>query len=203
MTKKLTIYILFLAGLVGCHSLETKRVSINESDDLASNITDEWVMKDTELSVIDILSQIRRHKGFQKYRANLARQPKLFIANIQNETSEPYFPIADLNDELLNEFSASGEYRLIDAASREKILKEMKFQKSGTVDPKQIKEIGSSSGADLLVFGDVRMDPKILGGKTIKEYSVNIRMTDILSGEEVCRTRYKISKYSKRSGSRL
>ena len=44
------------------------------------------------------------------------------------------------------------------------------------------------------------MKPETLSGKTIKDYSVNIRMTEIESGEEVMRTRYKISKYSKRSG---
>ncbi|MDR2778560.1 MAG: penicillin-binding protein activator LpoB [Rickettsiales bacterium] len=203
MNKKLIAYFLVLTAMVGCGPMKTERVSINKSDKLLSGITDEWVTKDTELSVADILSQIQKHRGFQKYRANLGRQPKLFVADVQNETSEPYFPIADFNDELLNEFSASGEYRLIDATARGKILSEMKFQKGGTVDPKQIKEIGHSSGADLLIFGDIRMDPKVLGGKTVKEYSVNIRITDVFSGEEVCRTRYKVSKYSKRSGSRL
>jgi hypothetical protein len=43
------------------------------------------------------------------------------------------------------------------------------------------------------------MKPETFNGKTIKDYSVNIRMTDIESGEEVFRARCEASKYSKRS----
>ena len=58
--------------------------------------------------------------------AKLGRRPKIFIADVQNQTSEAYFPIADLNDELLNEFSFSGDYILIDNNAREKLLKEIR-----------------------------------------------------------------------------
>ena len=68
------------------------------------------------------------------------------------------------------------------------------------VDPKDVKSIGKQAGADLLIFGSVNMKPEMLAGKTLKEYSVNIRLTDISTGVEVMRTRYKISKYSERSG---
>ena len=51
----------------------------------------------------------------------------------------------------------------------------------------------------LLVFGSIRMKPKSRGGKTIKEYSVNIRMTDIQKGIEVLRTRSKVNKFSDQS----
>ena len=68
------------------------------------------------------------------------------------------------------------------------------------VDQKDIKSIGKQAGADLLIFGNINMKPEILDGKTLKEYSVNIRMTDIKTGVEVMRARYKNTKYSERSG---
>ena len=40
-----------------------------------------------------------------------------------------------------------------------------------------------------------------LKGKTIKNYSVNIRMTDIEKGIEILRTRAKVRKFSEQSGS--
>ena len=181
-------------------TIKTQRVSLQESDKKAMTITDEWIATDTENAAKAILEQIDKHRGFQAYLAKLGRRPKLFIGEVQNQTSEAYFPIGDLNDELLNEFSASGDYILIDANAREKILKEIKFQNDGMVKPEDVKKIGKASGADLIIFGDIRMKPETLAGKTVKDYSVNIRMTDIESGEEVLRTRYKTSKYSKRSG---
>ena len=180
--------------------IKTERVSLEKSDELAMTITDEWIMTDTQNAVKAILEQIEKHRGFQAYLAKLGRRPKIFVADVQNQTSEAYFPIADLNDELLNEFSFSGDYILIDNNARERLLKEIKYQNDGMVRPEDVKKIGRASGADLLIFGDIRMKPQMLGGRTVKDYSVNIRMTDLETQEEVLRTRFKTSKYSKRSG---
>ena len=188
--------------IVSCGpSIKTERVSLQKSDEYSLRITDDWVATDTEIAVKDILRQIDNHRGFQTYLAKLGRKPKLFIGEVQNKTSEAYFPIDDMNDELLNEFSSSGDYVLIDAAKRDRILQEITYQNDGMVKPEDIKKIGRQSGADLIIFGNVNMKPNTLAGKTTKDYSVNIRMTDIESGEEVLRTRFKTSKYSKRSGS--
>lgn len=200
--KRTLLSLLALTFLLSsCGGFQAKRVSADESDELAMTITDKWVARDTEMVIKDVLKQIEKHKGFQKYLAKRSHSPKLFIAEVQNETSEPYFPIADMNDELLNEFSAAGDYVLIDAAARERILKEIQYQNDGMVDPKQVKSIGKQAGADLLIFGAIRMDPKTRDGKTIKEYSINLRMTDIETGVEVLRTRAKTQKYSEQSKS--
>nr|MBP9674848.1 hypothetical protein [Bacteriovoracaceae bacterium] len=55
-------------------------------------------------------------------------------------------------------------------------------------------------GADLMIFGAVYMKPSERKGKTIKEYSVNVRITDIEKATEVMRARTIINKYSKQGG---
>ena len=50
-----------------------------------------------------------------------------------------------------------------------------------------------------MIFGSVNMKPEKRDGKTVKQYSVNIRMTDIQKGVEVLRTRHQIYKYSDKS----
>lgn len=197
--KKLMMLLLSLGMLASCGSFKAKRVGADEGDDAAMEITDKWVDRDTESVVKQTLKQIERHKGFQRYLAKTGKQPKIFIAEVQNETSEPYFPIRDLNDELLTEFSSAGDFILIDAEARNKLLKEIQYQNDGMVDPRQAKMIGKQSGADLLIFGSVRMQPRSRGGKTIKQYSVNLRMTNLESAVEVLRTRAKVQKYSEQS----
>lgn len=202
MKFKTTILIIVMAMLVvSCSSFQAKRVTKDEGDTLAMKITDKWVARDTEDAIKAILKQMSAHKGFQQYLARAKNKPKVFIAEVQNETSEPYFPIADMNDELLNEFSAAGDFTLIDAEARNKILKEIQYQNDGMVDPKQVKKIGKASGADVLIFGSVRMAPESRDGKTIKQYSVNLRMTNIESGEEVMRARAKSEKFSDQKSS--
>ena len=203
---KVVVSHLFIVALcliiTGCGpKIKTQRMSTSAGDEKAMKVTDNWVMTDTTNAIQEVLKQMQNHKGYQRYMANMnGKTPKLFIAEIQNNTSEAYFPIQDMNDELLNELSASGEFILIDEVARNRILKEIKYQNDGMVDPKDVKSIGKQAGADLLIFGSVNMKPEMLAGKTLKEYSVNIRLTDVLTGVEIMRTRYKISKYSERSG---
>lgn len=196
------IFLLFLLSIyiVSCTpTIKTERVSLSESDEISLNLTDEWLMTDTEIAIKETIKQINSSKSFQRYLTELGRRPKIFIGELQNNTTEAYFPIEDMNDELLHEFSQSGNYILIDVDARQKILAEITYQNDGMVKDEDIKKIGKSSGADLIVFGNINMNPKTFMGKTTKDYSVNIRITDIESGEEVVRTRYKLSKYSKRN----
>lgn len=191
--------LLMLGSLSSCGSFKAKRVDADESDEKALEITDKWVSRDTENVVKEVLKQMEKHKGFKRYLAKLGRTPKLFVAEVQNLTSNAYFPIDDMNDEMLNEFSATGEFTLIDAAARENLLKEITYQNNGMVDPAEVKQVGKQSGADLLIFGNVRMKPQQRKGKTIKQYSVNLRMTDLERGVEVFRSRAKVNKYSDQS----
>ncbi len=85
----------------------------------------------------------------------------------------------------------------MDADARDAILKEVTYQNDGMVDPAQSKKVGKQSGADVMIFGDINMKPETRDGKTIKTYSVNLRLTDIQTSEEICRAREKINKYSK------
>lgn len=180
-----------------CGSFQAKRVGSEESDTKAMEITDNWVAKDTEIVIADIMKNLNEHKGLRNYLREHKGQPKIFVGEVQNLTSDAYFPINDLNDELLTALSASGDYVLVDAAAREKILKEITYQNDGMVDPKTAKQIGKQTGADVMIFGNVYMKPETRDGKTIKQYSVNIRFTDIEKATEIMRARVKLDKFSK------
>jgi penicillin-binding protein activator len=196
---KILISILAMTLLASsCGSFKAERVDANTSDEKGLSITDNWMSADTTQSVADTIKQMKSHPGFSKMKARYGT-PKVFVADVQNQTSEAYFPIGDLNDELLNELSMSGDFELVDNQAREKILKEITYQNDGMVDPATAKKIGKQTGADIMIFGNVYMKPEKRDGKTIKEYSVNMRMTDIERATEVLRTRNKVFKYSEKS----
>ena len=197
--KKLLLVVLMF-NLVACGGFKAKRVDSTESDEKAMEITDQWVAGDTERVVKDTIKQMTEHKGFKNYLRSLGRTPRVFVGEVQNLTSEAYFPINDINDEFLNELSMSGDFVLVDAAAREAILKEITYHNDGMIDPKTSKKIGKQTGADLMIFGNVFMKPESRDGKTIKEYAINLRMTDIEKAEEVLRTRTKLNKFSKKGG---
>lgn len=182
-----------------CSSFQAERVDAERSDDEAMGITDEWVQQDTEKVITETLEFMKEHRGFKNYLRDLGRTPVVFVGEVKNLTSEAYFPISEINDEFLTELSASGDFILVDAASRESILDEITYQNDGMVDTATAKQIGRQTGADLMIFGNVYMQPRTRDGKTIKQYSVNLRMTDIERGVEVLRTRARLSKFSEQS----
>ena len=188
----------FFLVVSSCSSFQAERVDSQISDEKALTITDEWVQKDTENVVRELVAKMTRHRGFRRYQKKYnGRIPRIFVGEIQNQTSEAYFPIQEINDELLDRFSAGGNFVLIDAAKREDLLKEITYQQDGMVNSNTAKQVGKQTGADIIVFGNVYMKVARRKGKSIRQYSVNIRMTDIESGEEVMRVRAKLSKYSK------
>lgn len=193
--------LVLLLTLVSCGGFKAKRVDSATSDDKAMEITDEWVQGDTERAITEVIKKMRAHRGFKRYLRKIGKEPALFVGEVKNQTSNAYFPIGDMNDELLNLLSESGDFILVDQAARDNLLKELTYQNDGMVDPSSVKMVGKQTGADLIVFGTVYMKPQTRDGKTIKQYTVNLRMTDIEKGVEVMRTRTKISKYSQQSSS--
>lgn len=187
---------LVLMTLTSCSSFKAERVDNKTSDEKALTITDQWLQADTENVIRDAMKEMNEHKGLKRYMMENGKQLKMFVGEVQNLTSEAYFPINDLNDELLNEISKEGNFILVDAQAREALLKEITYQNDGMVDPKTAKKVGKQTGADLMIFGNVYMKPETRDGKTIKQYSVNLRITDIEKGIEIFRTRTKLSKYS-------
>jgi hypothetical protein len=193
--KNLVFVFLFLS-LIGCSSFKAQRIGENESDKKALEITDKWLSKDTQIVIEKLMAKMKSHRGLKKYLRKLGKIPVVFIGEVQNLTSDAYFPISDINDELLNNISESGDFTLVDSAARGILLKELTYQNDGMVDPSTAKSVGKQTGADLIIFGSVYMKPEGRDGKTIKQYSINIRMTDIEKGVEVFRARTKVSKYS-------
>lgn len=193
------IILALLTTLFSCGGFQAQRVSGDQSDEKSLEITDAWVTRDTENSVETVLKKMKEHRGFKNYLLKLGRRPKVFVAEFSNQTAEPYFPVDDISDEFLTQLSETGEYILIDASAREVLLKEIQYQNDGMVSPAEAKKIGNAAGADIMIFGNVRMQPRARGGKTLKEYSMNIRMTDISRGVEVMRTRTRVNKYSEQS----
>lgn len=185
-----------------CGGFQAKRVDDNQSDEIAMGITDEWLSRDTEQIVEKTIKEIKESETFNEYLATHGgKKPKVFIGDVQNGTSESYFPIGDINRELLYNLTKSNIFTVVDAKNRDAVLKEITYQNDGMVKADTAKKIGQQTGADLMVFGNVTMKPESRGGKTIKQYSVDIYLTNIESGEVVVWSRNKLHKASKQSGS--
>lgn len=65
-TLKLLVTLLIVSMVAtSCGGFKSKRVGGDEGDELASNITDKWLIKDTEMAVKDIKT---KSKGTHHFR---------------------------------------------------------------------------------------------------------------------------------------
>ena len=192
----LTLFSIFFSS---CAKFKAERVDNQKSDDLAMEITDNWMTEDTRQAVAQIVKQMKDHPNYKKFMSRFDGQPKVFIAQMQNQTSEAYFPTNEINDEFLNVISHDGKMVLVDNQARDLILKEITYQNDGMVDPASAKKIGKQLGADALIIGTVFMRSEKRDAKRIKEYTLNVRFTDLELGIEVLRTRAQVNKFSNAS----
>ncbi len=185
--------------IYSCSSFQAERLDQKKSDEAALKISDQWLQADTEKVISDVMIEMKEHVGLRRFLAQNGRDFKLLVGDVKNLTHEAYFPISELNEEFLNALSKSGDFILVESESRDQILRELTYQNDGMVDPASAKKIGKQVGADLIIFGNVYMKPETRDGKTIKQYSVNLRITDLEKGLEIFRSRVKLSKYSEQS----
>lgn len=193
------VYLLLCLLAVSCGpTIETQRLTTVEGDVKGMQITNDWLSTDTELAVEYITNKLTNTGRYKRYlRENNYKVPKIFIGEVENNTSEDSFPIAALNNKILDKFFETGDFDVIDQKNRKKLLEEIKYQNSGMVKESDIKSIGKASGADIILFGEVIMDEKRMGGQTLKEYTLTIKLTEIESGDEISRATYEVTKYSK------
>ncbi len=185
--------------LEGCSGVTAGRISAEEGDLKASSITDKWIKKDSENAAKEIMNQLATHRGFQRYMAKLNHQPVLYIRDVSNQTEDAYFPIAELNNALLKEISRSGEFVLLDRAASQKLEEELAYQHGGATKRKTAKKVGQFENVDLMIFGEITMQKISEKGETVKQYTVNMRLTDLETGVEIARMDYEVQKFMERS----
>ncbi|NCB49061.1 MAG: hypothetical protein EOM53_00035 [Alphaproteobacteria bacterium] len=189
---------LSLLLLAGCSGVKAGRISASEGDTRASAITDKWIKQDSVNAAKEIISQLETHRGFRRYLNKLKRQPVLYIREVSNETEDAYFPIEELNNALLKEISRTGDFILLDRASSKKLEEELAYQHGGATKRKTAKKVGQFENVDAMIFGEITMQKIQEGGETVKQYTVNIRLTNLETGVEIARMDFETQKYLER-----
>ena len=99
--KKICIALLLILTACG-PTIKAQRMTTSEGDKKAMTITDDWVATDTNLAVDYITDKLTNTGRYKRYlRENGYETPKIFIGEVENNTSEDSFPISALNNKIL------------------------------------------------------------------------------------------------------
>lgn len=165
-------------------------------------VDDRWNETDARVTAEKIIASMLSKGWLKAFKErNGGTRPLVIVGDVANRTDEHIDTkaLADfISDELIN----SGRVRFVDAANREKILKEINYQNdSGMVSEKTSKRKGRQVGADFLLFGTISSSVHTQEGLKRVTYQTNLRLTDLETAEITWSGKHLITKRFKRSGS--
>ncbi|MBX9703689.1 MAG: penicillin-binding protein activator LpoB [Silvanigrellaceae bacterium] len=167
-------------------------------------LDDRWNPTDARMTTQKMVDEMTSNAWIANWRADASldsnTRPFVLVDDFENRTSEIIDTKAvfeDVRSQLIN----SGKVRFLDGEKRKKILDEYKYQQSGIVAQKEIKGPGKQRGADFFLSGAISSIVSQQGGKKAVTYQIEMRLTNIESGEIVWSGIEKINKQFRRSGS--
>ncbi len=168
----------------------------------AQILDDKWNPTDAQLTVTKMIKDMGAASWVQNWRDDAHKigtdRPFVLVADMENRTSEIIDTKAvfeDLRSQILND----GKVRFIDGGLRQQILNEYKYQQSGIVRKEGVKGPGNQHGADFFLAGAISSIVSQQGGKSSIQYQIEMKLTNISTGELVWSGIEKIRKNFKRS----
>jgi uncharacterized protein (TIGR02722 family) len=165
-------------------------------------VDDRWNETDARVTSEKMIGAMLSKYWLKAYKErNAGKRPLVIVGDVENRTDE-HIDVKALSDYVSDELINSGRVRFVDAANRERILKEINYQnESGMVNEKTAKRKGRQVGADFLLFGTLSSSVHKHEGLKTVTYQTNLRLTDLETAEIVWSSKHLIKKRFKKSGS--
>ena len=167
-------------------------------------VDDRWNETDARKTAETMINGLLEKSWLTNFKkANSGQRPLVVVGEIENRTDE-HIDTKALFEYLQDEIINSGKVRFADAANREKILSELKYQNdSGMVNQNTSKKKGKQIGADFLLSGGLTSIVASNEGLKTITYQTTLRLTDLETAEIIWSDKYLIKKRFKKSGSKF
>jgi len=167
-------------------------------------VDDRWNETDARKTAETMIQGLLEKSWLTNFKkANAGQRPLVVVGEIENRTDE-HIDTKALFEYLQDEIINSGKVRFADAANREKILAELKYQNdSGMVNQNTSKKKGKQIGADFLLSGGLTSIVASNDGLKTVTYQTTLRLTDLETAEIIWSDKYLIKKRFKKSGSKF
>ncbi len=195
---KLTTCLLLASAFGAC----TKDFEGEYSDPAKAEIVDDkWNETDARKTAEHLIKSCLERPWLKNYmRGHNNTKPVVIVDDVENRTDE-HIDTRALTDFVQNELINSGEVRFVNAAKRQKILDEIKYQASGAVAKESQKQYGKQTGADFILAGAISSSVHSQGELKTVTYQTTLNLTNLETAEIEWSEKYLIKKRFKRSKS--
>lgn len=163
-------------------------------------IDDKWNELDANRTAEKLVKSMLTKPWIRQYQAAGRGQfPVVVVDEIRSDADE-HIDTTALEDAIEKQLVNSGLVRMVDGKSRDKLLKELKFQQSGEVNKATAKRRGRQIGADFILGGVIAgQRHKNSAGRMSVSYKTNLKLTDLETSILVWAEDHQIKKKFKRA----
>ncbi len=165
-------------------------------------ISDRWNETDARKTAEAMIKGMVSKDWLTDYRvAHKGKKPIVIVDEVENRTDD-HIDTRALTEFIRDELINSRKVRFLNKRAREKILKELKYQKSGAVAQKKALKGGRQLGAQFMLSGALSSNVQTQKGLKTVTYQTNLTLTNFESAEIEWSEKYRIKKRFKQSGSK-
>lgn len=186
---------LIIPAFLGCTTFE------GQYEDPAKKeiLDDKWNPTDARKTAEVLIKGLVSKPWLTEFkRTHGGKKPILMVDEIANRTDE-HIDTKSLTEYIRDELINSGKVRFVNAAKRQKILDEVKYQQSGAVRADMAKKLGKQIGADFFVGGAIASQVHSQDKVKTVNYQTNLILTNLETAEIVFSQKHQIKKRFKRA----
>lgn len=187
-------------ALLGACSPGTRvaRIDPNTTVDLSGD----WNDADSKLVADEMIRDALTTPWATRYmQTHGGKAPKVIVGTVRNKSSE-HINVATFVQDMVAAFVRSGAVTVVASGDeRSQVRAERQDQQSNASADTRAR-IGAEQGADFMLVGEVNTIVDQEGGRAVKFYQIDLRLTDMESNAMTWTGQKKIKKFVERSGVR-
>lgn len=191
------VSVMILSGLIwgflGCAT----GGGVYRNPDEEQILGDRWNNTDANKTAAFMIDSVLKESWRQDFERKNKRKPVVIVDLVENRTDE-YIDAKALTDAIRVKLINSRKVRFLNAARRDRILKELKFQNSGAVSKETRKSVGKQIGADYLLGGSISNIVAVQDDYKTVTYQTDLNLTNLETSEIEWVGHHKIKKAFKR-----
>lgn len=163
----------------------------------AQILGDKWNNTDANKTAAFMIDSLLKEAWLVEFTKKFNRKPIVLVDLVENRSDE-HIDTKALTDAIRSHLINSRKVRFVNAARRERILKEIKYQNSGAVASNSAKKSGKQLGADFMLGGAISNLVAVQGDYKTVTYQIDLNLTNLETSEIEWNGNHKIKKAFKR-----
>jgi len=189
------LFVLLLAGIVGCATTKVERVGVDTTTDLSGR----WNDTDSRLVSEEMIKDVLSRPWLDRFsKEHGGKAPTVIVGTITNRSSE-HINVQTFTEDLQRALTNDGRVQFVASKSEREEVREERQEQQSQSSQETAKGLGKEIGADYMLKGTINSILDEAGGVKAVYYQVDLQFFDIEKNLLVWSGQKKIKKVIEKS----